>query len=167
MEISCFQCLYQTIDTLIQNPGKINELIVILDSEEYDADSLNVDFSYKVFVCNHCFETWLLGNGALYPQCRPMNDFQKYYDAYNVKLCDPEKMRPPEDVNETTAIYHFHYLHEMCRHNKIRYSKKKPMNLATKEFFEEIAARVNTTNHLPSFFSFYSYFINLGTGQRV
>lgn len=176
--------LYQTIDTLIQNPGKINELIVILDSEEYDAgyretqvsdlindyiqkNRLNVDFSYKVFVCNHCFETWLLGNGALYPQCRPMNDFQKYYDAYNVKLCDPEKMRPPEDVNETTAIYHFHYLHEMCRHNKIRYSKKKPMNLATKEFFGEIVARVNTTNHLPSFFSFYSYFINLGTGQRV
>lgn len=172
------RALFQTIDTLVQNPGKINELIVILDSEEYDTEyrknqvlnlinkyietnNLDVDFSYKVFVCNHCFETWLLGNGTLYPQNRPSDNFQQYYDTYNIKLCDPEKMRPPEDLNETIASYHFHYLHEMCRHNKIRYSKKKPMNLATKEFFNEIVKRVNSTNDLPSFFNFYSYFFNL------
>ena len=28
--------LFQTIDTIVQNPGKVDELIVILDSEEYD-----------------------------------------------------------------------------------------------------------------------------------
>ena len=27
------------------------------------------------------------------------------------------------------AKYHFHYLHEMCRYNKIRYSKNKPMGM--------------------------------------
>lgn len=178
------KALFQTIDTLIQNPGTIDELIVILDSEEYDTisrktqvldlintyiedNNIAIDFSYKVFVCNHCFETWLLGNGTLYPQNRPDDDFQKYYDAYNIKLYDPEKMKPLEDANETTAIYHFHYLHEMCRHNKIRYSKKKPMNLATKEYFEEIVARVNTTNDLPSFLDFYSYFLNLGIKKSL
>ena len=76
--------LFQTIDTIIQNPGKVDELIVILDSEEYDALSrknqvnsiiekyikdkdYHIDFTYKVFVCNHCFETWLLGNRSLFP----------------------------------------------------------------------------------------------------
>lgn len=70
--------LFQTIDTILLNPGKIDELIVILDSEEYneqerkkqveniikeyiDKKNCAVDFLYKVFVCNHCFETWLLG----------------------------------------------------------------------------------------------------------
>ncbi len=170
--------LFQTIDTLVNNQGKIDELIILLDSEEYDADfrkkqvldlieeyiknnNLSIDFSYKVFVCNHCFETWLLGNGTLYPPIRPNDDFQKYYDAYNIQLNDPEKMTPPEGVDETIGNYHFHYLHEMCRHNKIRYSKKKPMNLATEQYFKEIVARVHTTNDLPSFLEFYNYFINL------
>ena len=36
-------------------------------------------------------------------------------------------MPVPQDVQETIAKYHFHYLHEMCRYNKIRYSKNKPM----------------------------------------
>ena len=172
------RALFQTIDTLIQNPKTIDELIVILDSEEYDTKyrktqvlglikeyieekSLVIDFSYKVFVCNHCFETWLLGNGTLYPQSRPGGDFQQYYDSYNIQLYDPEKMKPPKEVNETIATYHFHYLHELCRYNKIRYSKKKPMNLATKEFFQEIVVRVNTTNDLPSFLDFYRYFLDL------
>lgn len=133
--------LFQTIDTIIQNPGKVDELIVILDSEEYDALSrknqvnsiiekyikdkdYHIDFTYKVFVCNHCFETWLLGNRLLFPEERPSGDFQKYYDSYNVKDSDPEMMTVPQNVQETIASYHFHYLHEMCRYNKIRYSKK-------------------------------------------
>lgn len=178
------QVLFQTIDTLIQNPKTIDELIVILDSEEYDTNyrkdqvlgiineyigkkGLVIDFSYKVFVCNHCFETWLLGNGTLYPQIRPDDDFRQYYDTYNIQLYDPEKMRPPEDVDETIAIYHFHYLHEMCRHNKIRYSKKNPMNLATKEYFQEIIVRISTTNDLPSFLEFYSYFLDIGTEKSL
>ena len=170
--------LFQTIDTLIQHSGKIDELIVILDSEDtqyrknqvitlidnyISNKDLNIDFSYKVFVCNHCFETWLLGIGTLYPYIRPNDDFQQFYDMYNIQLNDPEELRPPEDVHETIANYHFHYLHEMCRHNKIRYNKKKPMNLATKEYFQEIVDRVNSTNDLNSFLDFYSYFVNLAS----
>lgn len=136
--------LFQTIDTIVQNSGKVDELIVILDSEQYDeayrknqVNSLieeyiedkkyQIDFTYKIFVCNHCFETWLLGNRVLFPEERPDGDFQTYYDSYNIKDNDPEMMPVPQDVQETIAKYHFHYLHEMCRYNKIRYSKNKPM----------------------------------------
>lgn len=173
--------LFQTIDTIVQNPGKVDELIVILDSEEYDEVSrknqvnliiqeyirnknYQIDFTYKVFVCNHCFETWLLGNGALFPEERPEGDFQKYYDSYNVKENDPEMMGVPQNVQETIASYHFHYLHELCRYNKIRYSKKKPMFMAKEEYFEQLKLRIESTQHLRSFFEFYDYFINKSNG---
>lgn len=136
------RALFQTIDTIVANPGKIDELIILLDSEEYGEDyrkkqventiqdylkekKYTIDFTYKIFVCNHCFETWLLGNGDLYPETRPEDDFQKYYDAYNIKENDPEYMSVPDGTDESIGTYHFHYLHEMCRHNRIRYSKKR------------------------------------------
>jgi hypothetical protein len=170
--------LFATIDTIVSNPGKVDELIVILDSEQFDEitrknevkskienyindNNYNIDFTYKVFVCNHCFETWLLGNRTLYPEARPEGDFQKYYDAYNVKLYDPESMPVPQDVNETIAAYHFHYLHEMCRYNKIKYTKKKPMYMAEKSYFNQLITRAKETEHLRSFYEFYNYFNNL------
>ena len=137
--------LFQTIDTIAENAGKIDELIIILDSEQYDEEyrkrqvtekieeymeekNLKMNFKYKIFVCNHCFETWLLGNRGLFPDNEPdmKHDFWRYYKNYNVRDKDPEDLLPPQNVNETIAAYHFHYLHEMCRYNRIRYSKKKP-----------------------------------------
>jgi hypothetical protein len=170
--------LFATIDTIVSNPGKVDELIVILDSEQLDEitrknevkskienyindNNYDIDFTYKVFVCNHCFETWLLGNRTLYPEARPDGDFQKYYDAYNVKLYDPEFMPVPQDFNETIAAYHFHYLHEMCRYNKIKYTKKKPMYMAEKSYFNQLITRAKETEHLRSFYEFYNYFNNL------
>ena len=167
--------LFQTIDTILVNPGVIDELIVILDSEEYNEQqrknqvediiekylqdkNYKVNFSYRVFVCNHCFETWLLGNGGLYPDTRPDGDFQQYYDEYNIKENDPELMSVPEDVDETIAVYHFHYLHEMCRYNRVRYSKKKPMEMAKKSYFDALVSRISNSNHLHSFAQFYNYF---------
>ena len=61
--------LFQTIDTIADNPGKVDELIVILDSEELDTETrrsqvesliddyikdkdYEINFSYRVFVCN-------------------------------------------------------------------------------------------------------------------
>ena len=117
-------------------------------------------FLYKVFVCNHCFETWLLGNGNLYPDIRPEGDFQPYYDKYNIKVNDPELMAVPDDIKETIAVYHFHYLHEMCRYNRVRYSKKKPMEMAKKAYFDTLVSRIENSDHLHSFAQFYEYFVN-------
>lgn len=167
--------LFETIETIACNPGKVDELIVIVDSEEYDEATrksevisrieeyikekqIVADFTYRVFVCNHCFETWLLGNRMLYPDSRPDDSFQEYYEAYNVKLDDPEKMIVPDGIKETTAVFHFHYLHEMFCHNKIRYTKRNPMYAAKKEYFIQLVNRVKETKHLRSFFDFFCYF---------
>lgn len=39
----------------------------------------------------------------------------------------------------------------------IRYSKSNPKNVATKNYFEGIVERINTTEHLKSFKNFYNY----------
>lgn len=172
--------LYKTIDTIYENKGKVDELIVILDSEEYDSKfridqvneiieqyknekTINEEFSYRVFACNHCFETWLLGNETLYPNAEPNfeSDFNKYYNHYNIKSDDPENLLPPKESEETIATYHFHYFHEACRYNKIRYCKKRPENVAKIEYFEAIVNRIKTTKHLKSFEDFYKYFSEL------
>ena len=61
---------------------------------------IKLDFTYKIFVCNHCFETWLLGNSSLFPSDNvgKNKSFWIYYNHYNVKENDPENMLPPIDV---------------------------------------------------------------------
>lgn len=171
--------LFETIDTITctKYHGKIDELVIILDSEQYDTVSrkkevskiiddylakkkITPQFSYKIFVCNHCFETWLLGNGNLYPCKEPPQDcdFWSYYINYNIKMNDPEDMRPPHFSKESIGQYHFRYLHELCRYNNIRYSKKKPQKVGEKSYFQAIEKRIHDTHHLNSFREFYTYF---------
>jgi hypothetical protein len=169
--------LYQTIDTIMANPNVIDELIVILDSEDKSVEmrrqevekkienyqrekKVEIDFKYKIFVCNHCFESMLLGNRMLYPKVMPENTnaFWNYYHYYNISEDDPEEMKVPSELEETTAKYHFHYLHEACRYNKIRYSKNKMENVAKKEYFQELVNRINETDHIKSFRELFEYF---------
>ena len=75
-------------------------------------------------------------------------------------MCDPEKMTVPEWARETTSKYHFHYLHELLRYKKIRYSKNRPYNIATNEYFMGIVERITTTNHLETFKDFYDFVCN-------
>ena len=131
--------LFDTIDTILLNPGKIDKLVVILDaedrkervntqiSEHYDTEVINFDI--VVLVCNRCFETWLLGCLGLYPKSKvdKASDFYPYYSNYNI-----------EDNKDTIAKYHFHYLHELLRFKKIRYSKNKTRNIATESYFNGI-----------------------------
>ena len=70
---------------------------------------------------------------------------------------DPEKMVVPKWAEETTAKYHFHYLHELLRYKKIRYSKNKPNNIATNEYFKGIVDRINMTEDLKTFKEFYDF----------
>lgn len=166
--------LFQTIDTILSNPGKIDKLVVILDAEELDAEDrrkivyeeisshyeiTQIDFDIVVLVCNHCFETWLLGCRGLYPEKEvdETSDFYPYYNYYNIEECDPEEMMPPEGNHSTIAKYHFHYLHELLRYKKIRYSKNKPQKVATEEYFKGIVERIDMTEHLRSFKKFYDF----------
>lgn len=170
------KALYQTIDTILSSPNRIDSLVVIIDSEEIDVETrkqevytkisnykseneVEFDFDIKVIVCNHCFESWLLGNEDIYPAQEPDKSsfFYPYYIHYNVKTNDPEYMQVPEKINETTALYHFHYLHDAFLYNKIRYNKKKPDYVAKKSYFSKLVSRMNHSVHIRSFKELYDY----------
>lgn len=169
------KALFAMIDTLLENPGKIDYLVVILDTEELQAEERKrqvknqitktyinkvFDFKIEILVCNHCFETWLLGCLGLYPneEINVACDFYEYYHHYNIEESDPEMMLSPQNCRDTIAKYHFHYLHELLRYKRIRYSKSNPSNVATQDFFDGIVQRALTTDHIKSFRAFY-YFI--------
>lgn len=168
--------LYQTLDTILEKPGKIDHLVVIIDSEEKTIDerrnevyhkideyctekNITLEFEVKVLVCNHCFESWLLANKKIYPDKEPEKEsfFYPFYKHYNVKENDPEKMPVPLHMEETTAKYHFHYLHEALRYKKERYSKKRPDYVATNTYFKELIDRMDTTEHIQSFKEMWEY----------
>lgn len=165
--------LFDTIDTLLLNPGKIDQLAVVLDAEDLEVEDrksmveqqiqqhygkIEFNFAIEIFVCNRCFETWLLGRCGLYPkEVDEHSDFYPYYQHYNVEKNDPERMLLPADQKETIAKYHFHYLHELLRYNRIRYSKNRPQNVATRNYFDGIVNRMNTTEDLKTFKRFYEY----------
>lgn len=168
--------LYQTIDTILSSSNRIDALVVIVDAEEEDVETrreevyakisdykigrkVEIDFDIQVIVCNHCFESWLLGNEDIYPNEMPDIDsmFYPYYTHYNVKINDPEYMLVPEGMDETVARYHFHYLHDAFLYNKIRYRKNKPDYVATENYFSKLVSRMNNTVHIRSFKELYDY----------
>ena len=55
------------------------------------------DFEIVILVCNHCFETWLLGCKGLYPEgeIEKESDFYPFYIHYNIEMNDPERMSGP------------------------------------------------------------------------
>ena len=171
------KALFDTIDTILLNPGKIDQLVIVLDAEELEVEDRKqnvieqinnhysirqINFDIVILVCNHCFETWLLGCRGLYPtgQVETGSDFYQYYNHYNIDKNDPENMIPPEESDDTIAKYHFHYLHELLRYKKIRYSKNKPQNIATKEYFKGMVERIEMTPHLKSFKAFHDFIMN-------
>lgn len=168
--------LFDTIDTIMDNPGKIDKLVILVDTEnegeefrkqqifakiQETYDMKELDFEIAVFVCNHCFESWLLGAEGLYPQREvdAKSDFYPYYNHYNIEENDPELMTVPADCNETVAKYHFHYLCELFRYRRIRYSKSKPDAVATQDYFCSMCNRIEHTEHIQSFARFVDFII--------
>lgn len=168
--------LFDTIDTIIFNPGKIDKLVIVLDAEDLSVEERKrqvnekidghyqreqLAFDIEIIVCNHCFETWLLGSCGLYPVqgVDEKSDFYQYYTHYNIEDKDPEYMNVPQDSSDTIAKYHFHYLHELLRYKKIRYSKSRPQNVATENYFNGIVKRIQNTEHLATFDTFYRFVI--------
>ena len=87
--------IFDTIDTLKANSGKIDKLVVILDAEKLENEERKqdlrrkirekygdevFDFEIVILVCNRCFETWLLGCVGLYPEeVEPGSDFYPFF----------------------------------------------------------------------------------------
>lgn len=168
--------LFDTINTILSSEKQIDKLVIIVDAEnktiderrqeiwdkihgEYDVGDFN--FEIKIIVCNRCFETWLLGAQGYYPnEIEESSFFNSYYLFYNIEKNDPEQMLKPSFFSKSIAQYHFQYLHEMFRYNKIGYQKKKPRLVATEEFFGKLIKRIKTTSHINSFAELYNFILN-------
>ncbi len=165
--------IFDTIETIKLNPGKIDKLIIVLDTEsetveyrrkqvlekiekKYTIEELPVEI--VILVCNRCFESWLLGRVNLYPaQVDPDSDFFPFYSHYNIETNDPEKMLVPDEKDETLAKFHFHYLCELFRFHKIRYSKNNTKHVEHKEYFDGMLERIQKTDHIDSFKTFIDF----------
>lgn len=173
------KALFDTIDTINSyvNEVTIDTLFVFLDADEdsvadrvrdvIDAihnkynDSLY--FNVRVLVINHCFETWILGGAkSLFPNNVNKESYlYPFFQYYDIANNDPELMVHPKLSRDTTSQYHFHYLHELLRYNKIRFNKSNIKNISTKDYFDKIVDRATTTTHIKSFKYFYNTFNNL------
>lgn len=166
--------IFDTVDTLLENPNTINKLVILLDTEEENEeyrknqvfsklrekyDVSKFDFEVLIYVCNHCFESWLLGKEGLYPKdaVNENSDFYPYYSHYDIENNDPENMRVPIGVSGTTAKYHFHYLCELFRYRKIRYSKSNPRAVMEEDYFDGMRSRIEKTEHINSFKQFVQF----------
>lgn len=183
------KALFDTIDMINQHTNTIDKLVIILDAENETVDSRKqqvtdkisekyiieeLDFEVKIFVCNCCIETWLLGRKNMYPLSTEVKDdseshsyfnkhFEEHYHHYNIELYDPELMTVPIGRSETKAHYHFSYFHDLCLYNhlikktSLKYSKSKPQIAMEKDFFDSLMERIDSTDHLKSLKEFIDF----------
>ena len=153
-----------------ENPGKVDEFWICVDSDEdsYDERYRQVQravdeaasattiqktsplLKIRIIIQHCCIETWFLGHDGFMragPQSRKLVEFKRFYD---VSLSDPELMgRPPGYV--TRASFHLDYLREMLAERNHRYSKRHPGVVADASYFQALKSRCERTAHLRSF----------------
>lgn len=174
--------IFKTIDTLQDYPNIIDKLVIIADAEDVGfvqrkervLNSINNKYSslpceIKIFVCNRCFETWLLGCKGLSPYHKDniSPTLKEYYDFYDIENNNPELMEKPTTFNNTVASYHFQYIHELLldisrkKHQRsLSYTKNKTGCTTKIEYFDAIVNRINDTEDLFSFKEFYDFIIS-------
>lgn len=158
----------------IQNYQNIDYFFICIDSEEesYESrlnevsskiesfmDKLSIEKKQKnnffIIVQHCCFETWALGNKEIpleYTRkeiATKLPKFQTYYDIFSQ---DPESMLccPPNETYTTKAKFHEKYLKEYFKQFGLRYKKKNPGIVISKEYLEALARRCSSTDHLSS-----------------
>jgi hypothetical protein len=164
--------LGEAIETVIEKG--IDMLVVCLDGDDegvagrkravakkIDGYPAKLRNGVKVLVQNKCVETWLLGNGAMYPR-KASGVFAPFAAHYNVRERNPEYMEKPETYTDTASVYHAYYLKRMLKENNIKYSKSKPPHEIKKEgYLNAIRKRAENTGHLGSFGYFVDFFNGL------
>ena len=163
--------LKATLETIQNNSIPINYFLVFWDTDarnikyiQSDIDEFekifadyDLGYQHKLFVMDRCFETWLLGNRSAYPKNSVSGNFFNYSQFYNVSTSDPEKMNAPASISNI-SMYHLKYLQEMLRSSfHMNYSKKSHLLVSTKEYYQELIDRANTTSDLRSFATFFNF----------
>ncbi|KAA6329085.1 hypothetical protein EZS27_022077 [termite gut metagenome] len=150
--------------------GKYDYLVVCLDAEETSCEERKTEIlnflskekatllhaKLLVIIQNPCFETWFLGNRAIFKRNPQNNTLQRYIEFYNVRTNDPELM-PSYNKDSTKAQFHTNYLRKMFEERGIGYTKKNPGDAGKPHFLQELIKRNEETNHIPSFKSFMDF----------
>ena len=176
--------IFNTIDTIIDNPNVIDKLVIIVDAEDvgfterkerifdkitkkYSLDE--IPCTIEIFVCNRCLETWLLGCKGI-SLCKTEDIPQQllnHYNFYDIENKNPELMGRPTEFTDTVASYHFRYLHDLLLHISIKehkrilsYRKSNPGCVICRDYFEAMVKRIKTTEDIASFKEFYNFIIS-------
>ncbi|MDM8520453.1 DUF4276 family protein [Anaerolineales bacterium HSG6] len=155
----------------VNTAGKFDYLVMCFDADEnsvteredevvrcLEKKNLFLENTQLILVIqNRCIETWLLGNRAVSNGVRRKKDLKKYTKFYNVALRDPEKMAKPKGFAKPLQQFHFEYFMKLSQHQAIRYRKGHPRGVAEESYLRELEARIDETNHLPSFRNFRNF----------
>lgn len=168
--------LFNTIDEICDHPGRIDWLVVILDSEEMEAEEREqqvwdkirekydpnaLPCKIKILVTKRCLETWLLGCPGQMPEdASKYPRFYPFFSYYDVEKLDPEKMEKPEDWQKSIARYHYQYLYQMFLCRGKRYTKDNIRFVSDQAYFEGIRKRAEQIGDLATFSGFLSFFQN-------
>lgn len=148
--------------------GAYDYLVVMIDSENISPSqrakiiddelkknntSLNKHCRICIIPQNVCIETWFLGNQKMFSRNSQNPAFLDLVKHYNVMLDDPEQM-PNMDPESTLAQFHYKYLQIMLSEKRISYSKGNCREVTKSKYFERLAERFVTTDHIPSFGEF-------------
>lgn len=182
------QTIFNAIDTIKDNTKRVDKLVILLDAEEIGAETrktriLNkindkydintIPCEIKIFVCDKCFESWLLGCVGIYDNNKEIFSevVHEFYNHFDIERNNPELMDKPDTgwENKSTAKYHFQYLHTLLnevankrKRKNYRYTKSKPGCVVEKDYFNGLVERINKTNDIARFKEFYNFIVSEG-----
>ncbi|MGB1251605.1 MAG: hypothetical protein ACPG8W_13390 [Candidatus Promineifilaceae bacterium] len=146
--------LQASVEEINEN-GKYDYLVVVLDADEVDLDE-RIDevmarfgegglqlqkCKLKMIVQDKCLESWLLGNRVAFvrqPQKAFLRDCVQFYD---VGQHDPELMGMPADYPESPSKFHFAYLRAMLSERNVAYSKRTPASVVQASYLKQLEKR--------------------------
>lgn len=151
------------------NPA-IDRLVIAVDSEdclrqdkhsevENIVKSSKTKKDVRIVIQHFCFETWALGNKAVFPQRSADAVLRRYKDVLDVSKHDPELLPAHDDMNRSG--FAFEYLRKVLREKspKLIYTKRNPGDVAKRHYYDKVADRLRSTGHIDSFQAFQHAFV--------
>ncbi|MBZ0131100.1 MAG: hypothetical protein K8F53_00650 [Rhodocyclaceae bacterium] len=156
----------------VRNNPTFDRLVIAVDSEDKSYqekfDQINdvvkrsrVKKDVRIVIQHFCFETWALGNTKVMRQVPVDNELKKFKVIFDVRSDDPELLPDhlADELNRSQFAYQYLRRILIDRSPKLRYSKSDPGCVIQKQYFDQVATRLNRTGHIASFQYFLDAFI--------
>ena len=109
----------------------------------------------KLIIQNYCFESWALGNRAIYKRNPNSTELVQYQRYYNVQNNDPQFLgNYNPKIFSRRAHFALRYLKLMVTEKNMDYSKVAPHCVMHPKYFHQLHTRFIETHHLSSFNDF-------------